>query len=162
MDEGGFLVFHLLGVFAALAEIGVLVYGAGDEAGYRPRLERVVAENLRERSREAGGGLNGAEVEFADVVAVIEAERCPDGIDGDAFRHAADVLVEGTRDIVEVGEDEGLGRIKADADDVFGVLGSKAFGVGDFDFGVVHVFLVVGEHDDEGNVENILQPSTGR
>ena len=95
MDEGRFLVFHLLGVFAALAEIRVLVYGAGNEAGYRSRPERVRTKDVRERSCEAGGGLSGTEVEFADVVAVVEAEGSADGIDGDAFGHAADIFIKG-------------------------------------------------------------------
>jgi len=159
VDERGFFVFHLLGMFAALAEVGVLVYGAGDEAGYRPCLERIRAEDVWEGRCKAGRGLGGAEVEFAHVVAVGKAEGCADGVDGDAFGHAADVFVEGARDVVEVREDEGLGWVEADADDVFSVFGGEAFGVRDFEFGCVHVFFVVGEHYDEGHVEDFLEPS---
>jgi hypothetical protein len=162
VDERGFLVFHLLGVFAALAEIRVLVYRTRDQTRYRPRLERVVAEDVGEACRETGRGLGGTEVEFAYVVAVGEAEGGADGVDGDSFGHAADVFVEGARDVVEVGEDEGLGRVEADANDVFGVFGGVAFRVRDFEFRGVHVFFVIGEHYDEGNVEDVLEPSAKR
>ena len=112
--------------------------------------------------REAGCGLNGAEMELANVIAIIEAEGGANGVDGDAFRHAADVLVEGAGDIVEVRENEGFGWVKANANDVFGVLGCVASGVWNVEFRGVHVFFVVSQHDDKGNIEYFLEPSNDR
>lgn len=70
MDEGGLFVFHLLGVFATLSEVRVLVDGAGDQTGYGGCLFRIRAEDVREAGGEGAGGLGGAEEEFADVVTV--------------------------------------------------------------------------------------------
>lgn len=148
VDERGLLVFDLLGVLATLAEIWVLVYRARNQAGDRPGLDRVLAEDVGEAGREAGRGLGGTKVEFAHVVAVGEAEGGADGIDGDALGHTANVLVECPGDVVEIGKDEGFGGVEAHADYVFGIFGREAFGGRDFEFGGVHVFFVVREHYD--------------
>lgn len=72
MDEGRFLVFHLLGVLATLAEVGVLVDGAGDEAWYRSDFLLVCAEDVWETRCETGSGLSGGEEELSDVVTIVE------------------------------------------------------------------------------------------
>ena len=65
MEECGFGVFEFDGDVAGEAEVGVLVDGAGDEAGY----VGCFAEDLGERVGEGRCGLNGGEVDFPDVVA---------------------------------------------------------------------------------------------
>lgn len=69
MDERGLDVAELTGVVAALAEVWVLVYGAGDEAGDFGDGFGVGAEDEGEGSCEGGRGLHGGEGEFGDVVA---------------------------------------------------------------------------------------------
>lgn len=70
MDERGLDVAELTGVVAALAEVWVLVYGTGDEAGDFGDGFGVGAEDEGEGSCEGGRGLHGGEGEFGDVVAV--------------------------------------------------------------------------------------------
>lgn len=53
----------------ALPEVGVLVYGAGDEARDFGDFFGVVAEDEGEAGCEGSGGLHGREGEFCDVVA---------------------------------------------------------------------------------------------
>ena len=148
VEEGGFLVFHLLGAVATLAEVGVLVDGAGDQAGDGADFGLVRTEDVWEGGCVGGCGLGCGEVEFAYVGAVVEAEGALDLVDGHVLGYHADVLVEGTAHEVEVTEDEGLLGVEAHGDDVFCVLHGVAFCVFDCDFLAVHEFLVVREHDD--------------
>lgn len=68
VDEGGLAVLEAGGHFARETEVGVLVDGAGDEAGD----VGLGAEDLGERVGEGGGRLDGYEVPLADVVPASE------------------------------------------------------------------------------------------
>ena len=68
MQEGRLDVAELLGVVAALAEIGILIDGAGDEAGNGGGFFLIGAEDVGEACGECGGGLNSGEDHFADVI----------------------------------------------------------------------------------------------
>ena len=69
-DKGGLELAKLGCHIAGHAEVGVLVYGAGDEAAhiFPP------AKDVGEAVRDAGGGLGGREGDFADVVRFVQAE----------------------------------------------------------------------------------------
>ena len=69
MNEGRLDEAELIRVVAALSEVGVLVDGAGDQAGDLGDLFGVGAEDEGEGGRECGGGLHGGEAEFGDIVA---------------------------------------------------------------------------------------------
>lgn len=69
VDDGGLDEFHAGRDVAALSEVGVLVDGAGDEAGDFGDFFGVVAEDEGEAGGEGGGGLHGGEGEFGNVVA---------------------------------------------------------------------------------------------
>jgi len=69
MNERRLDVTELACVVAALAEVGVLVYGARDEAGDFGDGFGVGAEDEGEGGCEGGGGLHGWEGELGDVVA---------------------------------------------------------------------------------------------
>ena len=57
------------GMVTALAEIRVLIYGAGDQAGYFGGFFGVRAYVDGEGGGECGGGLHSWKEEFGDVVA---------------------------------------------------------------------------------------------
>ena len=113
---------------------------------------------MRETGCESGGGLGSAEVELADVVAVVEAEGSSDGVDCDSLGHSAHILVESATDKVEVAEDEGLLHVETNCDNVHCVCLSVPLCVVNLDFLRVHEFLIVRQHDDQRALENILQP----
>lgn len=69
MDDGRFDVAHARRDVAALAEVRVLVDGAGDEAGDFGHFFGIGAEDEGEACGEGGGGLHGREGEFGNVVA---------------------------------------------------------------------------------------------
>ena len=160
VDERWLLVLHLLGVFSALPEVWVLVDGARNQAGDGRDLFEVVAEDMGETGCECRGRLGGAEVELADVVAVVESECASDLIDRDTFCHPANVFVECATDEVEITENKGLLHVESNGNDILHVFLGKALGVGNVDRCTVHILLVVRHHDHEGYVENILQPSS--
>ena len=112
-----------------------------------------------ERGCEGGCGLDGTEEELADVVGVVETEGAFDLVDGDAFSHADDVLVEGEAGghVLGVCEDEGFVGVETDADDVFGILFAVSAGIFDCDLFRMHKFLIVGQLNDKGAVEDILE-----
>ena len=126
MDEGRFEVGEARGVVTALAEVRVLVDGAGDQAGDFGCEFGIGAEDEGEGGREGGGGLHGWEGEFGDVVGVGEAECALYLVVCGAFAHFANVSVEsGAGAIVyEVGvdEEEGFGGVEADGYDVHCIL----------------------------------------
>ena len=62
-------------------------------------------------------------------------------------------------DEVGVDEDEGLLHVEADGDDVHGVLHGELVAFLERELGRVEELFVVGEHDDEGDVEDFLEPS---
>jgi hypothetical protein len=61
-------VFEASGDIAGQAEVWVLVNGTGDESGNLKVLFRVGAEDVREGVGEGGGGLDGGEMDLANVV----------------------------------------------------------------------------------------------
>ena len=71
VKEGGLGVLELAGDVAREAEVRVLIDCAGDERGDVGR----GAEDLREGVGEGGRGLDGDEVDFANVVAVGDASE---------------------------------------------------------------------------------------
>ena len=74
-------------------------------------------------------------------------------------RHLADVLVKGTTDVFEVGKYEGLIRVKAHGNDIFGVLRGVGFRIGNGDTRGMHELFVICKHYYEGAVKGVLQPS---
>jgi hypothetical protein len=79
-------------------------------------------------------------------------------------RDANNVPVEGALDVVKVRKDEGPFRIDAAGDDVLGVLERKLVGLlkrEGLAFLLEKEFLVVGELDDEGDLEDVLKPAEG-
>jgi len=158
VNEGGLLELHFLGVLPALAEVGVLINGAGNKTGDRGDLLFVGTENLGETGREGSGRLDGAEVELADVVAVVESEGAANLVDRNALCHAADVLVESATNEVEITENKSLLHVKSDSNNIPCVRLGVSLGILDFNLRGVHVLLVVGHHDDEGHIKNVLQP----
>lgn len=84
MDQSGLFIFQAGSDVAADAEVRVLVDGAGDQAGNLGDTLFVSAEDVREGGREGGGGLDGCEVDLADVGLVGEAEDRLALIDVDA------------------------------------------------------------------------------
>ena len=147
VDDGGLDEAEARGIVAALAEIGVLVDGAGDETGDFSDFFRVGAEDEGERGGEGGGGLHCREREFGDVVGVVEAEGAFDLVVGGALAHFADVGVEGGGearvDELGVGENEGFLKVEANGDDVEGVLHGEAMGFFEGELGGVEEFFVV-------------------
>ena len=101
----------------------------------------------------------GTEVKFADVVGVVETERCAYAVYAYALGHLADVLVKGATDVFEVGKYEGLVRVKAHGNDVLGVLRGVGFRIGNGDTRGVHELFVVRKHYHERAVKGVLQPS---
>lgn len=156
VDERRFLILHLLCVLAALSEVRVLVDGTWNQAWNRRSLLPVGAENVWEARGKPRGRLGGAEMELADVIAVVKAECASYRVDRDPLGHTAHVLIECATDEVEVAEDECLLHVKPDGNNILNVLSGIPLDIVDFDLLVVHVFLVVGHHDHEGHVEHIL------
>jgi len=107
-----------------------------------------VVEGERERKRERN-------------IPVAEAEGAFDLVDGGALSNDADISVEGTTvaavNEVGVDKDKGLLDVEADGDDVHGVLQSKLVAVFEGEFGGVEELLVVGQHDNQGDVEDFLE-----
>jgi len=64
VDQRWLLVLESLSAFSSETEVRILVDGARNQT----RDVGFGAENLRERRREGGGGLNRNEMPFADVV----------------------------------------------------------------------------------------------
>lgn len=157
MQQRGLGVLELLRDVAREAEVRVLVDRAGDEA----RDVRGRAENVREGVGERRGGLDGGEVDLADVVRVVEAEG--------GFRLAVcylardlgDVLVEGAADVGVVAEDEGSREIESDGDNVAGVFSREPLRLLDFELMFEQELFVVGQLNDQWDLEYVLQPSEG-
>ena len=163
MDDCWLDVPDARGVVAALAEIGVLVDGAGDQTWDLCDFLWVGAEDEGEGCGEGGCGLHRRECEFGDVVGVVEAKGSFDLVVCGALAHFADVGVEGSGeagvDELGVGEDEGFLGVEADGDDVEGVLHGEAVGFFLGELGGVEEFFVIGEHYDQGDVEDFLEVS---
>ena len=147
VDDGRFDEADARGVVAALAEVGVLVDGARDQAGDLGDFLGVGAEDEGETGGEGGGGLHGRKGELGNVVGVIEAEGSFDLVVGCALTHFADVGVEGGGetgvDELGVGEDEGFLDVETDGDDIEGVLHGEAVGFFLGEFRGVEEFFVI-------------------
>lgn len=97
-------------------------------------------------------------MELANVVAVVEAECALDLVNGDSLGHPAHVLVESTANKLEVAENESFLHVESNSNDILGVCLCVSLRVLDVDLLRVHVLFVVGHHDHEGAVEDILEP----
>ena len=97
-------------------------------------------------------------------VPVAKAEGAFDLVDGGSLANEADVFVEGAAvaavDEVGVNEDEGLLDVKADGDNVYGVLQGKLVAIFERELRGVEELLVIGQHDHQGNIENLLEISS--
>lgn len=158
MNERRLLILHLLGVLATLSEVGILINGTRNQTRNRGNLFPVRTKDLRKTGSESSRGLGGTEVEFSNVVAVGEAESASHLVDGDPLGHATDVLIESTANKVKVTEDECLLHVESNSNDIPCIGFGEALGIVDLDLRGVHVLLVVGHHDNERYVEDILQP----
>lgn len=88
----------------------------------------------------------------------MESEGPFDLVDGDPRRHLGHIFVERTTHKCEVGEDECLGGIEADGDDIFCVLLGESFAVFDVQLlGRVHELFVIRKLNDERTIKNILE-----
>jgi hypothetical protein len=125
-----------------------LVDGAGDQAGDLGG----GGEDLGERVGEGGCGLDGDEVDFADVVSVIvnclsvansvmkerrhvrivESKGRLGLIIRDLPTYPRHILVERAANLIVVGEDERLLKIKADGYNILCVLDGESFCLFDF------------------------------
>ena len=156
MDQRGFLELHLLCVLSTLAKVRVLINGTRDQARDRLDFFLVRAEDVREAGGKRGGGLCCAEEVFTDIVAVVEAEGAPHGVDGDPLGHATDVLVEGAADKIQVAENEGLFRVEPDGNDVLDVCSGELARILHVDLLRMHQLFVVTHHDHQRDIEDIL------
>lgn len=99
------------------------------------------------------------------ILPVTKAEGAFDLVDGGPFAEETDISVESGAmaavDEVGVDEDESLLDVKADGNDVHSILYGEFVAVFEGEFLAVEEFLVVCEHDDEGDVEYVLKKSAG-
>ena len=135
MDEGRLLVLQLHGYVTGETEVGVLVDGTWDKA--RDVVPR--AKDIGERVGEGRCGLDGGEVDLADIVAdiyrvgflrastshdnlrVVETKCSLCLVDGNLAGDLGDILVEGTANVVIIAENESLLDVEADGYDVTGI-----------------------------------------
>jgi len=154
--RGALLEFELVSDVSGHSEVGVLVDGSGDEAGD----VGTGAVDVGEGGAEGGDGLNSGEGVFTNWVVFFEAEGSLDLVIRDVFLDFEDVFVE-LVDIPAVREDKSLLGVEAKRDYVLDVVDAHVDGAGlSFEFQVLleQVLLVVGDLDDKGNVEHLLQP----
>jgi hypothetical protein len=79
-------------------------------------------------------------------------------VGGDATGDLNNVLVESSTHEVKVREDESLLHVKSDSDNVGGVLAGEFLDIGNGELRTEEEFLVVSQHDDKGDIEDILKP----
>ena len=165
MDEGrlrvrgvGVLVLQTSGDISGHSEVGVLIDGAGNEAGNSNGLGLILAEDVGEGRRPTASTLDTAEVNATNVGAVVEAKDGAGLVEGDVLGQAHNVLVEGATHKLEIAEDESLVGIEADSDDVLGVVAAVTLNLLDRPLVGEEVLFVVGHHDNQGNIEGVLKP----
>ena len=154
--RGALLEFELVSDVSGHSEVGVLVDGSGDEAGD----VGTGAVDVGEGGAEGGDGLNSGEGVLTNWVVFFEAEGSLDLVIRDVFLDFEDVFVE-LVNIPAVREDKSLLGVEAKRDYVLDVVDAHVDGAGlSFEFQVLleQVLLVVGDLDDKGNVEHLLQP----
>jgi hypothetical protein len=160
MNERRFKIAHLSGIVTALAKIGILVDGAGDQAG---DLLMVGAEDEGKGSSKGSGRLHGRESEFGNVIAISKAKGAFNLIDGCSFAEKANISIEGgpvtTIDEVRVNEDECLFDVEANGNNVHGILDGEFMTVLKGKFLGVKEFFVICQHYYERDVKNVLQIS---
>ena len=132
-----------------------MINGGRDQAG-----EVSIAEDMRERVRKSGDGLNRRERELSNVVALFESENALDLTVVNVLLDADHVLVH-VLDVVDVGEDKGLLGVEAECKDIFDISeahGDGAFGAVKLDLLLVDVLLVISDLNDKRDVEDALEP----
>ena len=154
----GVLVLQTSRDISGHSEVGILIDGAGNEAGDSDGLRLILAENVGEGRRPTAGTLDTAKVNATDVGAVVESEDGAGLVEGDVLGQAHNVLVEGATHKLEIAEDEGLVGIEADSNDILGVVAAVALNLLDRPLVREEVLLVVGHHDDQRNIEGVLKP----
>ena len=154
LDERGLVSADARRRVAGHAKVRVLVDGARDQASKRLL---VGAEEVREAVGERGRRLRGREADLADVGLAGEAEDAARLVERDALGDLQHVEVERGAHVVDVGEDERAPGVESARDDVLGVLPRQPPGVLEL-HGFPQELLVVGELDDEGHLESLLEP----
>ena len=91
-------------------------------------------------------------------IPLVEAERTTDLVESDQLSELPSVHEEVVANVLQVAVDEGLLEIEAQGDDVLGVLHGKVQRILER-YGVLEEgLLVVRKHEDQRDVEHILQP----
>ncbi|GIX61888.1 nuclear movement family protein [Babesia caballi] len=135
-------------------EEGVLVNALRHEAEH----VAAAAEELGVRLAEGGGALDGGVGDAADVGRRVEAEDALHLVEGGLLLHAERDAVE-VADEVGVAENEGEVGVEAAGDDVARVLPGHVADLVVLELLPEEELLVVGKHDDDGGLEDLLQPA---
>lgn len=163
MDDCRLWKLHLWSIVTALAEIRILIDSAGNETWYFGDLFGVVTEDEREASGEGGGRLQCWEMEFRNVIAICKPESASDLVGCGSFAQFSDILVEGRRkgafQELHIRKDECLFQVKAYSYDVCSILNGEFPAFLLRKLLVVEELLVICQHDDKRNIEDILEVS---
>ena len=154
---------HAVGVFAQKSEVRVLINAHGDQTGdVGDRLGSVLlglfGPQLGVRSRERSDTLHRGEEQPADVGAFVEPECATDLVKGDQLSELPSVHQEVRADVFQVAVDERLLHVKAQGNDILGVVHRILHCLFEGEAVLEQGLLVVRKHEDQRNVEDILQP----
>ena len=114
---------------------------------------------MRERVTECRGGLYRWEREFSNVVRLVETKNTFNLVVIDVLLDFDNVRVQ-MLDVFDVGKDECFFWVKAESNNVFYVVYSHrhcAFWTFELKLWSVNIFLIIGDLDNERNVESFLQ-----
>ena len=138
VDRSGLEIVQLLGDVTSHTEVGVLVDGGRDQARYLV----VVAEDVRERVREGGDGLDGWVGELAHALVIGETEDAANLTQSDVLLRLEDVGIH-LVDVLRVTKDKGLLWIEAKSNDILDIVVPHLEGVLPRELLIVKVLLVV-------------------
>jgi len=115
---------------------------------------------MRESIWESRDGLDGRERKLSNIVGFFETKDAFDLGVVDVFLDTNDIRVH-MLNVVNIWEDEGLFRVEAESKNVFDIVFSHldgTFGTIKLNLRLVDILLIVGDLNDEGHVEDALQP----
>ena len=92
------------------------------------------------------------------VVPLVEAESATDLVEGDELGELPGIHEEVVAEVLEIAVEEGLLLVEAEGNDVLGILHGEGEGIFKGQVLLEEGFFVVCQHEDEGHVEDILQP----
>ena len=119
-----------------------------------------ISKDVREGIGKSGHSLNRRESELSDVVLRQKAEDALDLRIVHMLLNANDVRVH-VADIIDIAEDECLLRVETKGENILDIVASHlvgALGSIKFNLLLVNVLLVISDLNNEGYVENTLEP----